>query len=173
MHFLATFTKFRDFNLSSFLPKGSLSSVPETLKPPSKRVNGKSGLPQRTSNLGNGYRGKPSSARMASRPQPPTSLQSPSISASNSPRRRSSNNFTPPPEGRITREDLRRMNKSYPANENRGISKPTNGISKEGVVNAKKIPTATGGPTAKDRRRPTASPRIKSTSYSRTSIPMS
>merc|ERR1712038_44266 len=97
--------------------KASITSVnPETLKPPSKRVNGRSsGLPTRTGSLQSKTR--PTSSK-------PTSLNrngriGSTTSASNSPRRSgggSSTHSPVPPEGRITRDDLRRMNKSYPSN---------------------------------------------------------
>merc|ERR1712038_1541573 len=103
-------------SLASIPSSGSLSSNPETLKPPSKRVNGRSsGLPTRTGSLQSKTR--PTSSK-------PTSLNrngriGSTTSASNSPRRSgggSSTHSPVPPEGRITRDDLRRMNKSYPSN---------------------------------------------------------
>lgn len=134
-------------SLVSIPSSGSLSSNPETLKPSSKRVNGRglSGLPQRTGSLQSKNSSRPSSAK-------PTTLNrngrlGTTSSASNSPRRGPSTN-TPPPEGRITREDLRRMNRSYP--------NPSSSGRKPEATN--KIP-----------KRPTNS----SSSFSRASIPMS
>ena len=133
-------------SLASIPSSGSLSSVPETLRPSNStkpRVNGKSSLPQRS---------RPASARPTGlRPPGGSQLKSPSISASNSPRR-GSNNYTPPPEGRITREDLRRMNKSYPSPNASGTSTPT-----------AKRPTAA--------KRPVPAARVSS--FSRATIPMS
>ena len=137
-------------SLASIPSSGSLSSNPETLKPSSKRVNGRglSGLPQRTGSLQSKNSSRPSSAR-------PTTLNrngrlGTTSSASNSPRRGHPSTNTPPPEGRITREDLRRMNRSYP--------NPSSASSGRKPEATNKIP-----------KRPTTS----STSFSRASIPMS
>ena len=142
-------------SLASIPSSGSLSSVPETLRPSNstKRVNGKSSLPQRSQ--------RPASARPTGL-KPPGSLKSPSISASNSPRR-GSNNYTPPPEGRITREDLRRMNKSYPSPNAAAAS-----AASPKTASKSRISSAGG---AERPKRPVPAARV--TSFSRASIPMS
>lgn len=138
-------------SLASIPSSGSLSSVPETLRPSNstnKRLNGKSSLPQR----------RPASARPTGL-KPPGSLKSPSISASNSPRR-GSNNYTPPPEGRITREDLRRMNKSYPSPNASGTASPT-----------AKPAAGVKSKASSGLKRPVPAARVSS--FSRATIPMS
>lgn len=119
---------------------------------PSKPNGKTSQLPKRTSSMGGGHHrpssaaptphAKRSSTRDSHSSRPSSSsvsrertngdvsgssssrrsgIHSPSVSASNSPRR-GSKTHTPPPEGRITREDLRRMNKSYPSQKKSAAS---------------------------------------------------
>lgn len=148
----------RTTDLASIPSSGSMSSNPETLRPPSKRVNGnKSGLP---------LRARPHTATSISS-QNSNGSRVASISASASPRR-GSKNYTPPPEGRITREDLRRMNKSYPApataaSDSKSASKRPDSALKRPDSALKRPESA-----LKAKKRPP-----QPSSYSRASIPLS